>query len=125
MKPEELKYSKDHIWVAVEGDVARVGITDHAQKELGDVVFLDLPEVGRTFAAGEVMGSIESIKTTNDLFIPLSGAITQLNVVVRDKPDTVNSDPLGQGWLVCVRLSAPAELGQLMDLGAYTKLVQG
>jgi glycine cleavage system H protein len=125
MKPEELKYSKDHIWVALEGDVARVGITDHAQKELGDVVFLDLPEVGRTFAAGEVMGSIESIKTTNDLFIPLSGAITQINVVVRDKPDTVNSDPLGQGWLVCVKLSAPAELGQLMDLGAYTKFVQG
>lgn len=124
MRAEELKYSKDHVWVAVEGDVARMGITEHAQRELGEVVFLDLPEVKRSCAAGEVVGSIESVKTTSDLFIPLSGEIVEINAVVRDKPDSVNSDPLGQGWLFRVRLRDPGELKGLMDFQAYTAFTQ-
>lgn len=124
MRAEELKYSKDHVWVAVEGDVARMGITEHAQRELGEVVFLDLPEVKRSCAQGEVVCSIESVKTTNDLFIPVSGEIVEINAVVRDKPDTVNSDPLGQGWLFRVRLRDPDELKGLMDFQAYTAFTQ-
>jgi glycine cleavage system H protein len=124
MRADELRYSKDHVWVAVEGDVARMGITDHAQRELGEVVFLDLPEVGRNCTQGEVAGSIESVKTMNDLFTPLSGEVLETNSVVRDKPDTVNSDPLGHGWLFRMRLSAPDELSQLMDFQAYTEYVQ-
>lgn len=111
--------------MAVEGDVARVGITEHAQRELGEVVFLDLPEVKRSCAPGEVVCSIESVKTTSDLFIPLSGEIVEINAVVRDKPDTVNSDPLGQGWLFRVRLRDPGELKGLMDFQAYTAFTQG
>jgi len=124
VRAEELKYSKDHVWVAVEGDLARVGITDHAQRELGEVVFLDLPEVKRSFSQGEVVGSIESVKTTNDLFIPLSGEIVEVNAVVRDTPATVNSDPLGEGWLFRVRLRGPGELNELMDFQAYTAFTQ-
>ena len=124
MRAEELKYSKDHVWVAVEGDLARVGITDHAQRELGEVVFLDLPEVKRSFSQGEVVGSIESVKTTNDLFIPLSGEIVEVNAVVRDTPASVNSDPLGVGWLFRVRLRDPGELKELMDFQAYTAFTQ-
>jgi glycine cleavage system H protein len=124
MKAEDLRYSKDHMWIVVEGDVARMGITDHAQRELGDVVFLDLPAVGRKCALGEVVGSIESVKTTNDLFTPLSGEVVEANSVVRDSPNTVNADPLGRGWLFRIRLSAPDELKQLLDFKAYTEFVQ-
>jgi len=124
MRAEDLKYSKDHIWVAVEGDFARMGITDHAQRELGDVVFMDLPVVGRNCAQGEVAGSIESSKTTNDVYTPLSGEVVEINSGVQDKPDTVNSDPLGEGWLFRLRLSAPDELKQLMDFQAYQDFVR-
>ncbi|HWS15519.1 MAG TPA: glycine cleavage system protein GcvH [Candidatus Methylomirabilis sp.] len=124
MKAEELRYSKDHMWVVVEGDLARMGITEHAQRELGEVVFLDLPEVGRKCAQGEVVGSIESVKTTNDLFTPLSGEVVESNSVVRDSPNIVNTDPLGQGWLFRIRLSGPDELKQLLDFKAYTEFVK-
>ena len=124
MKAEELRYSKDHMWVVVEGDLARMGITDHAQRELGDVVFLDLPEVGRKCAQGEVVGSIESVKTTNDLFTPLSGEVVEANSVVRDSPNMVNTDPLGRGWLFRIRLSSPDELKQLLDFKAYMEFVK-
>ncbi len=124
MKAEELRYSKDHMWVVVEGDLARMGITDHAQRELGDVVFLDLPEVGRKCAQGEVVGSIESVKTTSDLFTPLSGEVVEANTVVRDSPNMVNADPLGQGWLFRIRLSSPDELKQLLDFKAYMEFAQ-
>ena len=123
MKAEDLRYSKDHLWVAVDGDVASVGMSDHAQREMGDVVFLDLPEVGRKLAQGEVVGSVESVKTTSDLFTPLSGEVVEANTAVRDAPNTENTDPLGKGWLFRIRLSRPDELKQLLDLEAYTKLV--
>jgi glycine cleavage system H protein len=124
MKAEELRYSKDHMWVVVEGDLARMGITEHAQRELGEVVFLDLPEVGRKCALGEVVGSIESVKTTNDLFTPLSGEVVEANSAVRDGPNIVNTDPLGQGWLFRIRLSRPDEQKQLLDFKAYTEFVK-
>jgi len=124
MKAEDLRYSKDHMWVVVEGDLARMGITEHAQRELGDVVFLDLPEVGRKCARGEVVGSIESVKTTSDLFTPLSGEVVEANTVVRDSPNMVNTDPLGRGWLFRIRLSVPDELKQLLDFKAYMEFAQ-
>ena len=124
MKAEELRYSKDHMWVVVEGDLARMGITEHAQRELGEVVFLDLPEVGRKCAQGEVVGSIESVKTTNDLFTPLSGEVVEANSAVRDGPNIVNTDPLGRGWLFRIRLSRPDEQKQLLDFKAYTEFVK-
>lgn len=119
MGSEELKYSKDHVWVLVDGDLARVGITEHAQRELGEVVFLELPEPNRTCSRDEVVGSIESVKTTNDLFCPVSGEVVEINALARDKPDTVNADPLGQGWLFRMRLTDPAQLNELMDFAAY------
>lgn len=125
MNANELKYSKDHMWVAVEGDQARIGLTEHAQRELGEVVFLELPEVGRKVARDEVVGSVESVKTTNDLFSPLSGEVVEINVEARDTPDHVNQEPMGKGWLFRLRLGAPAELGQLMDLPAYAQSTQG
>jgi glycine cleavage system H protein len=125
MRAEELKYSKDHVWVMVEEGLARLGITEHAQRELGEVVFLELPELKRTCSQGEIIGSIESVKTTNDLFCPLSGEVVEVNTLVRDKPDTVNADPLGQGWLFRVRLSDPGQVNGLMDFQAYTAFTQG
>jgi glycine cleavage system H protein len=121
MSASGLRFSKDHIWVAVEGDIASMGITEHAQRELGEVVFIGMPEVGKKYGRDEVVGSIESVKTTSDVFTPVSGEVVEINVAARDKPDTVNADPMGAGWLFRMRLSAPAELQQLMDLQAYTE----
>jgi glycine cleavage system H protein len=125
MKPEELKYTKDHAWVAVEKDVAQTGITDFAQKELGDVVFVDLPEIGRKCVAGQAIGSIESVKTQNDLLAPLTGEVVEVNPLLKEKPDTVNGDPYGKGWMMKIKMSAPAELSKLMNLAAYEKHTQG
>jgi glycine cleavage system H protein len=121
MGAEALRFSKDHLWVKVEGDVARMGITEHAQRELGDVVFIGMPDVGKKYARDEVVGSIESVKTTSDIFTPVSGEVVEINAEARDTPDMVNADPMGKGWLFRIRLSAPAELQQLMDLAAYTE----
>ena len=125
MPGEELRFSKDHLWVKVEEGVARLGITEHAQRELGEVVFVELPEPKRICAQGEIIGSIESVKTTNDLFCPVAGEVVEINTLVRDTPDTVNTDPLGQGWLFRVRLSDPAQVQELMDLQAYTQFTRG
>ena len=125
MKAEELKYTKDHVWVAAEGDIVRIGITDHAQNELGDIVFLELPELGRKCRQGQVVGSIESVKTTNDLLAPVSGEVVEINPLVRDKPDTVNRDPLGEGWLLRIRVGLSEELLHLMDFDAYRQSIQG
>jgi glycine cleavage system H protein len=125
MKPEELKYTKDHAWVAVEKDIAQTGITDFAQKELGDVVFIELPEVGRKCVAGQAIGSIESVKTQNDLLSPLTGEVVEVNPLLKEKPDTVNGDPYGKGWMMKIKMSAPAELQGLMNLAAYEKHTQG
>ena len=124
MKPEELKYTKDHSWVTVQGDVATTGISDFAQKELGDVVFIELPEVGRKSVMGQAIGSIESVKTQNDLLAPLSGEVVEVNALLREKPDTVNLDPYGKGWMMKIKVGNAAELQQLLDFAAYEKLTK-
>ena len=114
-----IKYTEDHEWVQVEGDVATVGITVHAQDALGDVVFVDLPEVGKTFAQKEVAGVVESVKAAADVYMPVSGEITEVNEALRADPALANSDPMGAGWFFKVRLSAPDEVAALLDEAAY------
>ena len=115
-----LKYTEDHEWINVEGDVATVGITHHAQDALGDVVFVDLPGVGTTFAQKEVAGVVESVKAAADVYMPVSGEITEVNEALRADPSLANSDPLGAGWFFKVRLSHAGELAELLDETAYT-----
>ena len=119
-----LKYTEDHEWIRVEGDTATVGITHHAQDALGDVVFVDLPEVGKTLAQKEVAGVVESVKAAADVYMPVSGEITEVNEDLRNDPSLANSDPLGAGWFFKVKLSNPAELDALMDATAYDDLLK-
>ena len=123
MYPSELKYTKDHEWVRVEGDHAQVGITDYAQKQLGDVVFLELPEVGRTFAKGDVFGTIESVKAVSELYAPVSGEVVEVNSDLTQKPESVNGDPHG-AWMVKIKLSDAGDAGDLLDSTAYTDLTK-
>jgi glycine cleavage system H protein len=120
--PTDLKYTKDHEWIRVHGDTAEIGITDYAQQQLGDVVFVELPEVGQTIGAGETFGSIESVKAVSELFAPMSGEITEVNPVLRDHPEAVNKDPHAT-WIARVRLSNPSEAGSLLDTEAYERLL--
>lgn len=125
-QPEDLKYAETHEWVRVEGDEAIIGISDYAQDELGDVVYLDLPwaEAGsREVHAGERFGDIESVKATSELFTPISGTIVRVNEALRDQSELVNSDPYGEGWMIAVKMSDPTELGKLMDAGAYKRFL--
>jgi glycine cleavage system H protein len=115
-----IKYTKDHEWVRVDGSIAMVGITMHAQDALGDVVFVDLPEIGKTCAQGEVAGVVESVKAAADVYMPVSGEITEVNEALRADPALANSDPLGAGWFFKLRLSKPDELAALMDEAAYS-----
>ena len=115
-----IKYTPDHEWLNVEGNTAIVGITHHAQDALGDVVFVDLPEVGKTFAAKEIAGVVESVKAAADVYMPVSGEITEVNEALRSDPSLANSDPMGAGWFFKVKLSSPAELDALMDETSYT-----
>ena len=117
--PANLKYSKEHEWVRVEGDFAFVGITDFAQSELGDIVFLEIDTIGDTIDVDEVFGSIEAVKTVSDLFMPLTAEVVALNEKLEDEPELVNSDPYGDGWLVKVKISNAADLDNLMDAAAY------
>ena len=120
-----LKYTPDHEWIQSEGDApATVGITVHAQDALGDVVFVDLPEVGRTYAQGEVAGVVESVKAAADVFMPVNGEVTEVNEALRADPSLANTDPLGQGWFFKVKLSDPAQLEPLMDETAYAAFSQ-
>ncbi|MEO0003461.1 MAG: hypothetical protein RLZZ22_1153 [Pseudomonadota bacterium] len=119
-----LKYTPDHEWLNVEGDVAVVGITHHAQDALGDVVFVELPEVGTTFAAKDVAGVVESVKAAADVYMPVNGEIIEINEALRDDPSLANSDPLGAGWFFKVKLSDLAELDGLLDETAYGALTQ-
>ncbi len=123
MYPEDYKYSRDHEWVRIEDGICVVGITDYAQDELGEVVFVELPGVGQTFAAHEEIGSIESVKAVAEVYTPVSGEVIEINEVLEDSPETVNSDPHGEGWLVKIRLSSEEELGELMDLEAYQQFL--
>ena len=121
--PANLKYSNDHEWCRVAGDTAYVGITDFAQSQLGDIVFVDVPTVGETLAAGDVFGSIEAVKTVSDAFIPVSGEILEFNPAVDADPAVVNKDAYGEGWLVKVRLSNPAEVDGLLSADQYKELI--
>ena len=121
--PANLKYSNDHEWCRVEGDVAVIGITDYAQSELGDIVFVDVPTVGETIEANEVFGSIEAVKTVSDAFTPVSGEVIELNEAVEADSSLVNKDPYGEGWLVKIKMSNPAEVEGLLDAAAYEALI--
>lgn len=121
--PENLKYSKEHEWVRVEGDVAFVGITDFAQRELGDIVYVDVDTLGDEVAQDEVFGTVEAVKTVSDLFMPIGGEVLEFNAELEDNPELVNSDPYGKGWLVKISVADAAELDSLMDSAAYTELV--
>jgi glycine cleavage system H protein len=123
MYPEDLRYTKDHEWVRIEGDRARVGITDHAQDQLGDVVFLDFPEVGRQLNAHDQFGTVESVKAVSELFSPLAGEVTAVNEALGKTPELVNSDPYGAAWLIELRID-PAAGAALMDAAAYQAWIQ-
>jgi glycine cleavage system H protein len=120
--PSDVKYTKDHEWIRIAGDTAEIGITDYAQQQLGDVVFVELPDLGRTIGAGESFGSIESVKAVSELFAPMSGEVTEVNPVLRDRPETVNTDPHGT-WIVKLKLANPSEAGSLLDTEAYERLI--
>jgi glycine cleavage system H protein len=121
--PAELKYTKDHEWVKLEGDIATIGITEFAQSELGDIVYVEVETVGETMAQEEVFGSVEAVKTVSDLFLPMSGEIIELNAALEDNPELVNNDPYGAGWMVKVRVSDVAEFTALLDAEAYAQEV--
>jgi glycine cleavage system H protein len=117
--PETLHYSKDHEWVRVEGDTAVIGITDHAQDQLGDVVYVELPKVGEEFAANESFGSVESVKAVSELFTPVSGAVIEFNEVFTDEPEKVNQDPYGEGWMIKITMKNPGEVDSLLTAAEY------
>ena len=121
--PSTLKYSNDHEWCRVEGEFAYVGITDFAQSQLGDIVFVDVPTVGETLAAGEVFGSIEAVKTVSDAFLPVGGEVVEMNAAVDSDPALVNKDPYGEGWIVKVKMSDPAEYDALLTPEQYAELI--
>ena len=121
--PEDLKYTKDHEWVRIEGDTAYVGITDYAQDELGEIVYVDVTTVGETILQEEVFGSIEAVKTVSDLFLPLSGEILEFNEELNDTPELVNQDPYGKGWIVKVKLSDNAEAEGLLNTAEYRTII--
>ena len=121
--PANLKYSNDHEWLRVEGDVAVIGITDYAQSQLGDIVFVDVPTVGETIEANEVFGSIEAVKTVSDAFTPVSGEVIEFNEAVEADSALVNKDPYGEGWLIKIKMSNPAEVEGLLDAAAYEALI--
>jgi len=120
--PTDLKYTKSHEWVRIEGEIATVGITDHAQKALGDITYCECPQVDDSVEAGKECGSIESVKAASDLFSPVSGTVTEINGELEDAPETVNGDPYGAGWLFKVKVSGPAE--DLLDADAYAKFCE-
>jgi len=125
MVPRENLYSKEHEWVRVEDDVATIGITDFAQGELGEVVFVELPEIGSAVTADEEIGTIESVKAVAEVFTPVSGEVVAVNEALLDKPEMLNDDPHGEGWLVRVRMSSSGELENLMSAEAYERLIAG
>ena len=121
--PENLRYTKDHEWISLEGNIATIGITDFAQRELGDIVYVDINTVGKTLNAEEVFGTVEAVKTVSDLFLPVAGTIAEVNSALNDNPEAVNNDPYGEGWMVKVTVSNPADVEALMDATAYSALV--
>lgn len=123
--PSELKYTKDHEWIKVDGDIAIIGITDFAQSELGDIVYVDVDSVDDTLEEEAVFGSVEAVKTVSDLFMPIAGEVIELNEELEDAPELVNSDPYGKGWMIKVKISDKAQLDNLLDAEAYQNLIEG
>mgnify|MGYP001078789180 CR=1 FL=1 len=121
--PESLRYTKDHEWISLEGDTATIGITDFAQSELGDIVFVEIETVGKTLEANAIFGSVEAVKTVSDLFLPLSGSITVVNPALADSPELVNSDPYGEGWMIKMKVSNPADFDTLLDAAGYKGVI--
>lgn len=121
--PEDLKYTKDHEWLKVDGDTGTIGITDYAQGELGDVVFVELPAIGKAVKAHDSFGTIEAVKAVSDLYAPVSGSILEINKELEKSPETVNKDPYGAGWMVKIKLSNASEMSELLDASAYKALI--
>ena len=121
--PENLHYTKDHEWVLIEGGSATVGITEFAQRELGDIVFVDIPSKGKKMAEGEVFGTVEAVKTVSDLFMPLTGQVKEMNTGIDQNPESVNKDPYGAGWMIKITISNPNEIEHLLDAQAYKALI--
>ncbi len=123
--PEDLRYSAEHEWVRIEGDKVRVGITDYAQDALGDVVYVDVPDVGTLVVAGDTFGEVESTKSVSDLYAPVSGTITAVNGDLAEAPERLNEEPYGEGWLVVIEISEPAQVNELLDAAGYRALIDG
>jgi len=121
--PDNLRYTKDHEWIRLEGDEAYIGITDFAQRELGDIVYVEIETVGQQLNAGDTFGTVEAVKTVSDLYLPLNGAITEVNPKLNSNPELVNNDPYGEGWMAKVKLSSASDVETLMDAEAYQNLV--
>jgi len=121
--PATLRYTKDHEWIKLEGNIATVGVTDFAQQELGDIVFVDIDTVGKPLGANEIFGTVEAVKTVSDLYLPVAGTITEVNTDLEAKPESVNSDPYGKGWMVKMEVDNPADVAALLDAAAYQQLV--
>jgi glycine cleavage system H protein len=121
--PENLRYTKDHEWIRMDGNIATIGITDFAQHELGDIVYVEIETVGQALKSGEVFGTVEAVKTVSDLYLPVPGTITEVNSNLNASPEVVNTDPYGEGWMVKMQVANPADVQALMDSGAYQKLV--
>ena len=121
--PENLKYTKDHEWVSLDGDIATIGITDHAQHELGDIVYVEIETKGKALSAETVFGTVEAVKTVSDLFLPVSGTITEVNPLLETEPEKVNTDPYGGGWMIKMKVDNPGDVNSLMDAAAYQKVV--
>jgi glycine cleavage system H protein len=124
MTPEDSRYAKSHEYVHVEGGVGTIGITDYAQKELGDVVFVELPQIGTELEQGDELGSIESVKAVSELFSPVSGEVVEVNEALAEKPELVNTDPYGDGWMIRVKLATPEEVDELMDAEEYEEYIE-
>ena len=121
--PADLKYTKEHEWIRVEGDVAYIGITDHAQKELGDIVYVDIDSLDQEVAQNDVFGTVEAVKTVSDLFSPITGTVLEINGLLENSPESVNSDPYGDGWMIKMSIGNPAELDALLAAAAYGELI--
>jgi len=121
--PDNLRYTKDHEWIKLEGDTATIGITNFAQQELGDIVYVEIETVGQELNAGDVFGTVEAVKTVSDLYLPVNGTITEVNSALNDKPESVNNDPYGEGWMIKMKVSSPADVDSLMNAAAYGELV--
>jgi len=117
--PANLRYTKDHEWIKLDGNVATIGITDYAQRELGDIVYVEVETVGKSLKAGDIFGTVEAVKTVSDLFLPVDGTITELNAALANSPESVNSDPYGEGWMIKMIVNNPADVEALMDAAAY------